>query len=157
MEIYTDSSCRGNGQPGAIGAAAAVLKNGNGEYNTKTESLPPHPPPTKLRAEITAIILALKLALERYDELATRPQLKVTIYSDSTYAFGCMTKCIHKWADNGWTNAASGDVVNRDLLEEAFDLDKRLKEVGEVEYVWSLREKDQLADRLCNENMEGQS
>ncbi|GAB1207073.1 hypothetical protein APSETT445_005780 [Aspergillus pseudonomiae] len=156
MKFYTCGGCRGNDQPEAIGAAAAVLNNGNREYSITTEYLPPYPPPTKLRAEITAIILALKRALEKYDELDTRPQLKVTIFSDSTYAIGCMTKWIFKWTNNGWTNAAGGDVVNRDLLEEAFDLDHRLKEVGDVEYVWILGEENRLADRLCNENMNGQ-
>ncbi|OGM42553.1 ribonuclease H1 [Aspergillus bombycis] len=156
MEIYTDGGCRGNGQSGAIGAAAAVLKNRYGKYSARTQSLPSYPPPTNQRAEITAIILALKQALEKYDELDTRPHLKVTIYSDSKYAIGCMTSWIHKWTKNGWTNAAGNDVVNRDLLEKASDLDDRLKEEGDVDYVWISREKNQLADRLCNEDMDDQ-
>lgn len=156
MEIYTDGGCRGNGQPGAIGAAAAVFKSKYGRYNCWTMSLPSYPPPTNQRAEITAIILALKQALERYKELDSDPRLHVKIYSDSRYAVDCMTKWIYKWTKNGWVNYAGRSVANRDLLEEASDLDDTLKEEGEVEYLWIPREDNKIADRLCNENMDNQ-
>jgi ribonuclease HI len=63
MEIYIDGGCRGNGQPGAIGAAAAVFKHRYG-HKAWTRVLPRYPPPTNQRAEITAIIMALQQALE---------------------------------------------------------------------------------------------
>lgn len=156
MEIYVDGGCRGNGQPGAIGAAAAVFKKRNGKYDAWTKSLPPYPPPTNQRAEITAIILALEQALEKLEELDTNPYLEVKIYSDSRYAIGCMTDWIYKWTRNGWINAAGNEVANRDLIQEASHLDDRLKEEGDVEYIWISREGNQLADRLCNENMDEQ-
>ncbi|KAA8652366.1 hypothetical protein EYZ11_006473 [Aspergillus tanneri] len=156
MEIYTDGGCRGNGRPGAIGAAAAIIKKRNGRYDSWTRSLPLYPAPTNQRAEITAIILALELALEKLEELDTQPYLNVTIYSDSRYAIGCMTNWIYKWTRNGWTNAAGNEVANRDLLEEASDLDDRLDEVGDVKYIWIPREKNEHADRLCNEDMDDQ-
>lgn len=156
MEIYTDGGCRGNGQPGAIGAAAAVFKTKYGRYKCWTRSLPSYPPPTNQRAEITAIIVALEQALEKYNELDSNPWLHVKIYSDSRYAVDCMTKWIYKWANNGWINYAGRSVANRDLLEEASDLDDRLKEEGEVEYLWIPREENEIADKLCNENMDNQ-
>ena len=156
MEIYVDGGCRGNGQPGAIGAAAAVFKNKFGKYDTWTKSLPPDPPPTNQRAEITAIILALEQALEKFEGLDTNPRIHVKIYSDSKYAIGCMTNWIYKWARNGWINAAGNEVANRDLIQEASDLDDRLKETGDVEYICIPREENQLADRLCNEDMDKQ-
>ncbi|XTI82314.1 ribonuclease H1 [Cenococcum geophilum] len=156
MEIYVDGGCRGNGQPGAIGAAAAVFKKRNGKSVAWTKSLPLYPPPTNQRAEITAIILALEQALEKLEELDTNPHLDVKIYSDSRYAIGCMTNWIYKWARNGWINAAGNEVANRDLIQEASHLDDRLKEEGDVEYIWISREENQLADRLCNENMDKQ-
>lgn len=156
MEIYTDGGCRGNGQSGAIGAAAAAFKRKYGKYKCWTMELPSYPPPTNQRAEITAIIVALEQALEMYEELDSNPSLRVTIYSDSRYAVDCMTKWIYKWTNNGWINYAGRDVANRDLLEEASDLDDRLREEGEVEYLWIPREENKIADRLCNENMDNQ-
>jgi ribonuclease HI len=156
MEIYVDGGCRGNGQPGAIGAAAAIFKKKYGGYDAWTKSLPLYPPPTNQRAEITAIILALEQALEKFEELDTNPYLDVKIYSDSRYAIGCMTNWIYKWARNGWINAAGNEVANRDLIQEASDLDHRLKEEGGVEYIWIPREENQIADRLCNEDMDKQ-
>ncbi|KAM0486313.1 hypothetical protein ACHAPX_001019 [Trichoderma viride] len=157
MEIFTDGGCRGNGRPWATGAAAVAFRNQKGVYlDAWTRSLPSHPPPTNQRAELTAIILALEQALEKYRELDTDPYLRVTIYSDSRYAVNCMTTWVYKWTQNGWTNAAGGEVVNRDLIEEASDLDDRLKREGDVDYVWIPREKNEYADRLCNENMDRQ-
>lgn len=156
MEIYVDGGCRGNGHPGSIGAAAAVFKKRYGGSESWTRSLPHTPTPTNQRAEITAIILALELALEKSDQLDTDPYLDVTIYSDSKYAVGCMNDWIYKWTRNGWVNAAGYEVANRDLIEEASDLDDRLKEIGDVQYIWIPREKNQLADECCNEDMDNQ-
>jgi ribonuclease HI len=102
------------------------------------------------------MILALEQALKKLEELDTNPYLDVKIYSDSRYAIECMTNWIYKWARNGWINAAGNEVANRDLIQEASDLDDRLKEEGDVEYIWIPREENQLADRLCNEDMDEQ-
>jgi ribonuclease HI len=154
MEIYVDGGCRGNGQPGSIGAAAVVFKLRSGGHKAWTTVLPRHPPPTNQRAEITAIILALEQALEKLAELHTNPSLDVKIYSDSRYAIGCMTNWVYKWSKNGWINTAGNEVANRDLIEKASDLDDRLKEEGTVEYIWIPREQNQDADRYCNQAMD---
>jgi ribonuclease HI len=154
MEIYVDGGCRGNGQPGSIGAAAAVFKLRYGGQEVWTSRLASYPRPTNQRAEISAIILALEQALEKYDGLDGSPWLDVTIYSDSRYAVDCMTNWVYKWVRNGWRNAAGQEVANRDLIEKASDLDDQLKEDGKVEYVWIPREKNQDADRACNEELD---
>jgi ribonuclease HI len=91
MEFYVDGGCRGNGQPGSIAAAAACLMLRNNMYQTRKVSLPSYPTPTNQRAEIQAIILALRWALEKYRELDSCPTLDVRIHSDSRYAIGCST------------------------------------------------------------------
>lgn len=144
MEIYVDGGCRGNGRPYAIGAAAAVLMK-------RKKALPAYPSPTNQRAEITAIILALEQALEKYDALHSYPYLDVEIHSDSRYAIRCMTKWIYKWANNGWRNAAGNEVANRDLIEKASDLDDLLKKEGLVKYIWVPRVDNRIADELCND------
>ena len=154
MEIYVDGGCRRNGQPGAIGAAAAIFELKFGRQDRWYKVLPRNPPPTNQRAEITAIILALEQALEKYEQLDKNPWLDVKIYSDSRYAIGCMTEWVYKWSRNGWRNAAGYEVANRDLIEKASDLDDRLKEEGDVEYIWIPREQNQDADSLCNDVMD---
>lgn len=100
MKIYVDGGCRGNGQPGAIGAAAAVFQFKWGKQRAWTRVLPRHPRPTNQRAEITAIILALELALERYRNLDSYPWIDVKIYSDSKYAVNCMNVWMDKWSNS---------------------------------------------------------
>jgi ribonuclease HI len=156
MEFYVDGGCRGNGRPGSIGAAAAVMEKKYGKSEIWTRSMPSIPTPTNQRAEITAIILALEVALDKLEQLETNPYLDVKIYSDSKYAVECMSKWIYKWCKNGWINAAGNEVANRDLIENASDLDDRLKEKGDVEYIWIPREKNQRADQYCNEEMDKQ-
>lgn len=155
IKIHVDGGCRGNGQPGSIGAAAAAFKNEHGHYNTETkQALPSFPTPTNQRAELTSVILGLEKALERYHQLNSNPWLDVTIYCDSKYAVNCLTKWVHKWSNNGWKNSEGNEVANRDLIEEAMDLEERLKEEGDVCYVWIPREENQYVDGLCNEVMD---
>jgi ribonuclease HI len=155
IEINVDGGCRGNGRPGSIGAAAAAMKNKYGEYHHGwTKALPPSPAPTNQRAEIASIILGLEEALQRYDQLNSNPRLDVTIYSDSNYAVNCMNEWVYKWSNNGWTTSTGKEVANRDLIEEALDLNDLLKEKGDVRYVWIPREKNQYADKLCNDCMD---
>lgn len=155
MKIYVDGGCRANGQPGSIGAAAAAFKSASGVFHGETkEELPSFPAPTNQRAEITSIILGLRMALDKYDHLYSEPRLDVTIYSDSTYAVNCMEKWIYKWISNGWLNRKGIEVANRDLLEKAAVLDGRLKEKGDVQYVWIPREVNHYVDKLCNDLMD---
>jgi ribonuclease HI len=136
MNIYVDGACRGNGQPGATGAAAAVFQPKYGKHTWFTRVLPHYPTPTNQRAEIMAIILALEEALNKYDELDGYPRLYTRIYSDSKYAVGCMTEWIYKWIQNDWTNSAGNEVANRGLIERASDLVIKVRDLGPVEYIW---------------------
>jgi ribonuclease HI len=156
MNIYVDGSCRGNGQPGATGAAAAVFQPKYGKHTWFTRVLPQYPTPTNQRAEIMAIILALEEALKKYDELDGYPRLYTRIYSDSKYAIGCMNEWINKWMQNDWTNSAGYEVANRDLIEKASDLDDRVSDLGPVEYIWIPRGENEDADRYCNRALDRQ-
>ncbi|KAI1204223.1 ribonuclease H-like domain-containing protein [Annulohypoxylon truncatum] len=156
MKFYVDGGCRRNGYDGAIGAAAACWMSSNPnvcQHWTKPLSTYEYNA-TNQRAEILAIILALELALEKYDNLDSDPKLDVTIHSDSRYAVGCMNEWIYTWANNGWRNARGGPVVNRDMIEEASDLDDRIKELGIVKYVYIPREQNNHADRACNKALD---
>jgi ribonuclease HI len=156
MEFYVDGGCRGNGRPGAIGAAAAVLKPKYGKHKAWTFRLPSRPTPTNQRAEITAIVLALELALLKYRKLDTDPYINVRIHSDSRYAVDCMTKWVLKWANNGWMNAQGFEVANRDLIEKAMRHEGKVRDKGEVSYYWIPRGENSEADDYCNDALDDQ-
>lgn len=154
MKMYVDGGCRRNGQPDAIGAAAAVNKLKWGRQKSWSQKLPNFPTPTNQRAEITAIILALSKALERYTNLIMNPKLRLTVYSDSDYAVKCMNLWVHKWSQNGWITTAGSSVANQDLIRYALVLEEELKEKGSVKYVHIPRGENQDADSLCNREMD---
>ena len=152
MRITVDGACRGNGQPGARGCAAAIFKfRRNMTLSRHSVLLANYPTPTNQRAELAAIILALKEALKKYLDLDTQPRLDLRISTDSKYAVSCMNEWIFKWLENGWLNAAGRPVVNRDLIKEAWDLRCELRQVGRVKFRWIPREENEDADSYCNE------
>jgi ribonuclease HI len=151
MTIYVDGGCRRNGNVGAIGAAACVFMNRRGPWKSWVKKLPlSNPQPTNQRAELEAIILALRQGWEIYLSLDTNPYMHVTIFADSKYALGCMTQWRQKWLRNDFTNSAGNEVVNRDLIECAYELDERLANEGSVEYEWVPRADNQHADAAVN-------
>ncbi|KAK8086726.1 ribonuclease H-like domain-containing protein [Apiospora phragmitis] len=148
MNFHVNGGCRHNGQGhGAMGAAAAVW-NGRRVHTHRTLMLPSLSSydlePINQRAELTAVIMALLWALERYEQLDGRPRARVRIYSDSRYAVDCMTTWVWKWASNGWLNARGREVANRDLIEQASMLDDQVRELGSLRYVWIPRTRTSL-------------
>lgn len=150
-----DGGCRRNGSGNAIAAAAAIRKErSGGRYWHRQRRLSSYQNATNQRAEITAIILGLEMALEKYKELDSNPRLNVTIHSDSKYAVNCMNVWIYKWVRNGWTNSRGEEVANQDLIQEASNLDDQLAELGDVKYVWIPRSENEEADKHCNEELD---
>lgn len=126
-------------------------------YHVHTKNLPLDPRPTNQRAELTAIILALREALSNYRSKGSNSEVDVTIYSDSQYAVGCMNRWLDHWLQNGWRNAAGKPVANRDLIMDASRLHDMVRsEMGDVSYVWIPREENDIADRYCNEALDRQ-
>lgn len=66
---------------------------------------------TNQRAELYAILLALEI-LER-----EAPGVAATVYTDSAYSIGCLTKWWPAWVKNGWRNAAGKPVMNQDIIK----------------------------------------
>jgi ribonuclease HI len=152
MDFFVDGGCRGNGQPGAIGAAAAVRRYRDGRQSCRTRQLDTYDSyATNQRAEILAIILALEWVMEDYENLNNSPRIEVTIHSDSRYAVNCMNEWLFRWSNNGWTTANGGSVANRDMLQEVIEAENRVLEVGSVVYKWVPRDQVHEADQKCNE------
>ena len=155
MEFYVDGGCRGNGQPDAIGAAAAVRQyRDGGELHRTCQLESYYHKATNQRAEILAIILALEWAMEFYENSNTSPRIDVTIHSDSKYAVNCMNQWIAKWSRNRWTTSVGGSVANQDLLQEAIEAEDRVLDVGNVVYKWVPRHKVNGADKKCNAELD---
>lgn len=153
MEIFVDGGCRNNGYVGAMGAAAACISSRSAAtYETMRRPIPmwEYPPPTNQRAELTGLILGLKLALHKNRELLSQPYLDVTIYADSRYTTDGMNQWIYKWSRNGWLNSKGLPVANLDLFQEAVELHNFLTKLGTVGYVWVPRAQNVDADRECN-------
>ena len=153
MKMYVDSGCRLSDDPyvpGAIGAAACVIHMKAGRKKTRTRAIPPDENPTKKRAEITAIILALQQALARYEKLHSAPYLQVTIYTGSRMVQGLMSTFIHQFAKNGWLTSSGTPVADQVLMKEASRLDDAVRELGDVEYIWVPRSQNSEADEVAN-------
>lgn len=136
MVFNVDGGCRRNGSLSAIGAAACCLEHPHGRpAHCRTCTLQEEPRLTNQQAGITAIIMALDCALEKYSTLLSSPELRVTIYSDSQYAVNCMKYWVYKWCSNGWINASRCEVVNRDLIQRASNLDDLVADLGSVDYI----------------------
>jgi ribonuclease HI len=155
MVFQVDGACRSNGRPYATGASAAVLLRRNRSVSRIWSAvLSSRCPPTNQRAEIIAIILALRAAIQVDRELDIRARLDVVIETDSQYAVCCMTRWMRKWRQNGWVNSKGMAVANRDLLEEADELEDHLLELGEVVYRWIPRRENGEADKFCNKALD---
>jgi ribonuclease HI len=78
---------------------------------------------------------------------------EVTIWTDSRYAYGCIHDWVYKWIRNGWVTARRRKVANRDLIQKMWELHCKVESKADVLYIPLTREKNQLADRYCNECM----
>ncbi|KAI4180689.1 MAG: hypothetical protein L6R41_007073 [Letrouitia leprolyta] len=154
MRMSVDGACRRNGYQGAIAAAAVIIHHRRGGYQTWTRRLPEYPQPTNQAAELTAIILALERAMDFYNQSDKSPYMRVTIITDSKYAYGCMKEWCNKWVNNGWVNSAGREVANRDLIQEALDLQAEIEQDGNVEYEWVPRAQNEEADRAVNDALD---
>ena len=80
--------------------------------------------------------------------------MDVTILTDSRYAYGCMTEWCGKWQNNGFVNSLGGEVVNRDLIERALDLESDIRDHGIVRWEWIPRSENYVADGAASEELE---
>lgn len=111
--IYTDGAARGNPGNGGYGA---VLHWGN----TIKEISQGYRHTTNNRMELMAVIAALKLL--------TRPNLDITIYSDSAYVVNSVEK---KWVF-GWVKKGFAGKKNADLWRLYLTEHKK----HQIKFVW---------------------
>ncbi len=81
---------------------------------------------TNNQMELTAPIEALKYVKEHKDTQAL-PVYGIEIVSDSKYVILGITEWIDNWQKNNWRNAAKKPVLNRELWQELYELNRELK------------------------------
>lgn len=113
VKIYTDGSCRGNGQENSEGGWGVVVFNElsvcdyyYGEYCEDT---------TNNREELKAMLYALELTQTKYK------QHKCNIYSDSAYVVNMCREWIWNWQSRGWTRAGNQPIENLDLVKQIYN------------------------------------
>lgn len=112
--IYTDGAAKGN--PGRAGWGAVFLVGDKViEIGGRVEHA------TNNIMELTAPIEAMRY-LKKKDLKG-----EVEIVSDSKYVILGITEWIENWIENGWRNANRKPVFNRELWEELYKLNQKLK------------------------------
>ncbi len=65
-----------------------------------------------------------------------------------------MTKWYDKWQNNGFINSAGYEVVNRDLIERALELESDILNHGKVIWEWIPRSDNTVADEAVNDELD---
>ena len=106
VDIFTDGACKGNPGPGGWGALLRIARDG---AHIEKELSGAERDTTNNRMELTGAIRALA-ALSR--------PCAVTLHTDSRYVIDGITKWVHGWQKNGWTNSKKDPVANADLWRD---------------------------------------
>ena len=125
IELWTDGSCKKNGQKGAYGGWGAVIIDEElGEYRAcgREEAT------TNNIMEMTAMIKGLNLAKKMYGN-----EVKIVVYSDSAYILNCRAqRWYDNWIKNGWKRGKNEPVKNPDLWKRLL----KVMEPHKVNFIW---------------------
>ncbi len=123
-KIFTDGGCEPN--PGKAASGVAVYRDNHlselwyGLFN---------PAGTNNTAELNALHQALLMAEKEIENKSS-----VAIFCDSKYSIQCVTQWAVNWEKKGWTKPG-GEIKNLEIIQEMFDLYKKLKKSIQVLHV----------------------
>lgn len=136
LEIYADGACSGNPGPGGWGAILIwgdKIKEISGFEKETTNN----------RMELMAAIEALKQV--------KNPNVKIKLYTDSTYVMKGITSWIITWKKNNWNK---GKVKNVDLWQTLDDISSKFN----IEWYWvkghNGNKYNEIADQLARNAIE---
>lgn len=112
MRVFTDGACSNNGKPGAKAGYAVWFPDH--PSMSFAGRVPDGQSQTNQRGELMAIHKSIVYLDEHGHNDAD-----VVIYTDSDYSINCLTKWVTGWVSRGWKTSAGGDVLHRDLIEDA--------------------------------------
>ena len=111
MIIYTDGSCKNNGNPDAIGGFGVVVidsdKKQIGTYAHYEKGT------TNNRQELKAVLFAML----KFGDKEFAP----SVYCDSAYVVNALNEWMFKWAANDWKTSTNKIVENLDLIRVYYD------------------------------------
>lgn len=115
--IYCDGASKNNGKPGAIAGYGVFF--GDGDSRNVARPLLGKVQ-TNQRAELSAILLALKVIYEELSscEILDEPPTYYHIKTDSKYSINCILNWSKKWIKNSWKSSKGEAVCNLDLIKE---------------------------------------
>lgn len=106
MTIYTDGSCRSNGNPDAIGGfGVVVVDEEKGLFTYAHQEIGT----TNNRQEMKAVLYAF---LNFGDK-----EFAPTVYCDSAYTVNAFNDWIFSWERNGWKTSTNKAPENLDLIQ----------------------------------------
>lgn len=106
--VYTDGACSSNGQSGARAGYGVYF--GADDRNNVAERLAGRA--TNQRAEMTAVLVAMRVAYERK---LVSAQKGLTIFTDSYYTLNGVTVWVAGWKQKGWKTSDGKPVKNQDI------------------------------------------
>jgi ribonuclease HI len=130
--VYTDGASSNNGYASA--RAGYGVFYGDNDYRNKSAALSSNEPQTNQRAELHAIVDALRSAVDSPDS----DSKNLRIMTDSKYSRDCLTSWADKWESNGYISSSGREVQNQDLIKNGRSLMKQLESQGgsiEIEHV----------------------
>lgn len=140
VEIYTDGSCKGNGKKHAQSAFAfqiyvndilehqhaAAIEGTTTAVTTTGATVVTKK--TNQRAELLAILEALRFVRKNFSGIICDPNNFVTVYSDSEYSIKCITEWCKNWDESDWAKKKNTDIL-RDILAIYSNLNISFKHV----------------------------
>lgn len=105
VEIFTDGACLNN--PGPAAAAFAIIYQGVAIHSA-----------VRFLGLGTNNVAELSAAIDSLRFLADRPDLSITLLSDSEQVVKAMPDWLPKWKVKGWRGSTGKPVINRPLYEE---------------------------------------
>jgi len=110
MTIYTDGSCRSNGNPDAIGGFGVVaVSEEKGLFTYAHQEIGT----TNNRQEIKGVLYALF----NFGDKEFAP----TVYCDSAYVVNTFNDWMFKWAANDWKTSTNKTPENLDLIQAYYE------------------------------------
>lgn len=130
--VYTDGASSKNGYASA--KAGYGVFYGDNDPRNESAPLSREEPQTNQRAELHAIVHALKNAVNSTESSSK----DIQVMTDSTYSRDCLTTWADKWEKNGYKSSTGGAVQNQDLIKSGRSLMKLLESQGgsiEIQHV----------------------